>query len=68
MNGLRFVFWTKKKEPVHKSNFLMKPVARATIMHSLVKVFFAIIFHYVVIAAAEKYHMKHCFQLYFILW
>ncbi len=58
VNGLRFVFLTKK-EPVHKSNLLMKPTTlgalRATIVHSLVKdAFFAIIFRYAVIGAAEK--------------
>ncbi len=71
VNGLRFVFMTQK-EPVHKSHLLMKQTTlgalRATIVHSLVKDFFAIIFHYAVIAAAEKYHMKHCLHLYFILW
>ncbi len=44
MNGQRFVFLTQK-EPVHKSNLLMKPTpttlgalrARATLVHSLVK-------------------------------
>ncbi len=48
-----------KKEPVHKSNLLMKPTTLgalgATIVHSLVKdAFFAIIFRYAVIGAAEK--------------
>ncbi len=51
MNGLRFVFLTQT-EPVHKSHLLMKPI---TIVHSLVKdLFFAVIFRYAVIAAAEK--------------
>ncbi len=55
---LRFVFLTQK-EPVHKSHLLMKSTTlgalHATIVHSLVKdAFFAIIFHYAVIAAAEK--------------
>ncbi len=62
VNGLRFVFLTQK-EPVHKSNLLMKPTtlgalrARATIVHSLVKDLFFFhygIFLYAVIAAAEK--------------
>ncbi len=64
VNGLRFVFLTQK-EPVHKSRLLMKLTtlgalrARETIVHSLVKdalllFFFAIIFRYAVIAAAER--------------